>query len=85
METTREIIMSLNILSADIMEAYKEATGENLLDMDNEIYRLLEILPGVIKEEKKSHAIGFVDEITSVISKDGITDFYRNSEISKAI
>lgn len=85
MKTSKEIVQTLQILTSDVMDAYNNATGENLLSVDNEMYSLLEMLPAVIKEEKKSHAIGFMDELTTVISKDGIKDFYRNSKISKTI
>lgn len=85
MKTSKEIVQILQILTADVMDAYNNATGENLLSVDNEMYSLLEMLPAVIKEEKKSHAIGFMDELSTVISKDGIKDFYRNSKMSKTI
>tara|TARA_R110002096_G_scaffold285560_1_gene479360 strand:+ start:495 stop:887 length:393 start_codon:yes stop_codon:yes gene_type:complete len=84
-DDSKVIILKLRLLTSDVLQAYNEATGESLVDFDNEIYNLLEILPSVIRSEKSSHAIGFVKELSSVMSRGGITDYYNESKIKETL
>ncbi len=75
-----KLIDKIYALALDAHEALEEQSGEALCTSDNELLKGIESLKKEINKDRGSIAVDFMDEMTCVVGKETLTEFYKSSK-----
>jgi len=75
-----KLIDNIYALALDVQEALEEQSGESLCASDNELLIGIESLKKEINKDRQSVSVDFMDEMTSVVGKETIKKFYKQSK-----